>query len=53
MIRCRMCGSLMADNPDPFTFKDTISYIVGRGNVATVDRGPDDPRSVATQLFIA
>ena len=34
---------VMADNPGPFTFKGTISYIVGRGQVAIVDPGPDDP----------
>ena len=34
--------ALVADNPGPFTFKGTVSYIVGRGNVAIVDPGPDD-----------
>ena len=31
---------LMADNPGPFTFKGTVSYIVGRGEVAVIDPGP-------------
>jgi glyoxylase-like metal-dependent hydrolase (beta-lactamase superfamily II) len=33
---------VMADNPGPFTFKGTLSYIIGRGEVAIVDPGPDD-----------
>jgi glyoxylase-like metal-dependent hydrolase (beta-lactamase superfamily II) len=30
------------NNPGPFTFKGTNSFIVGRGKVAIVDPGPDD-----------
>jgi glyoxylase-like metal-dependent hydrolase (beta-lactamase superfamily II) len=41
---------LLADNPSPFTFKGTVSYIVGRGQVAIVDPGPDDPRHIAALL---
>jgi glyoxylase-like metal-dependent hydrolase (beta-lactamase superfamily II) len=41
---------VMADNPGPFTFKGTLSYIVGRGNVAIIDPGPDDPRHIAALL---
>jgi glyoxylase-like metal-dependent hydrolase (beta-lactamase superfamily II) len=41
---------VMADNPGPFTFKGTMSYIIGRGKVAIVDPGPDDPRHVAALL---
>jgi glyoxylase-like metal-dependent hydrolase (beta-lactamase superfamily II) len=33
---------LLCDNPSPFTFKGTMSYIVGRGQVAIIDPGPDD-----------
>lgn len=33
---------VMANNPSPFTFKGTLSYIVGRGKVAIVDPGPED-----------
>ena len=36
----------MANNPGPFTFKGTVSYIVGRGKVAIVDPGPDDPAHI-------
>ncbi|HVV63388.1 MAG TPA: MBL fold metallo-hydrolase [Pseudolabrys sp.] len=41
---------VMADNPGPFTFKGTMSYIIGRGKVAIVDPGPDDPHHVAALL---
>src|SRR3974377_799993 len=33
---------VMPNNPGPFTFKGTLSYIVGRGKVAIVDPGPED-----------
>src|SRR5690349_23942374 len=32
---------VIANNPSPFTFKGTVSYIVGRDNVAIIDPGPD------------
>ncbi len=41
---------LMADNPGPFTFKGTMSYIVGRGEVAIVDPGPADERHIGALL---
>ena len=33
---------VLCNNPSPFTFTGTVSYIVGKGNVAIVDPGPDD-----------
>jgi glyoxylase-like metal-dependent hydrolase (beta-lactamase superfamily II) len=33
---------VLCNNPSPFTFKGTVSYIVGRGNVAIIDPGPED-----------
>lgn len=33
---------IVANNPSPFTFKGTNSYIVGYGEVALIDPGPDD-----------
>jgi glyoxylase-like metal-dependent hydrolase (beta-lactamase superfamily II) len=41
---------LVADNPGPFTFKGTVTYIVGRGEVAIIDPGPADARHVAAIL---
>ena len=32
---------VIADNPGPFTFHGTGTYIVGRGEVAVIDAGPD------------
>ena len=33
---------VLCDNPSPFTFTGTVSYIVGKGNVAIIDPGPVD-----------
>ncbi len=41
---------VMADNPGPFTFKGTMSYIVGKGRVAIVDPGPADERHIGALL---
>ncbi|RAK65406.1 MBL fold metallo-hydrolase [Phenylobacterium kunshanense] len=45
--RCDQVSPLIrrvtANNPGPFTFKGTGTYIVGRGEVAVIDPGPDDP----------
>jgi glyoxylase-like metal-dependent hydrolase (beta-lactamase superfamily II) len=41
---------LLCDNPSPFTFKGTVSYIVGRGQVAIIDPGPDDETHIAALL---
>ena len=32
---------LLADNPSPFTFTGTQTYIIGRGELAVVDPGPN------------
>ncbi len=42
--------AIVADNPSPFTFKGTMSYIIGRGKVAIVDPGPDDDAHIAALL---
>ena len=34
---------VVANNPGPFTFTGTGTYIVGRGEVAVIDAGPDLP----------
>jgi len=41
---------ILCDNPGPFTFKGTVTYLVGTGRVAIIDPGPDDPRHVAAVL---
>jgi glyoxylase-like metal-dependent hydrolase (beta-lactamase superfamily II) len=33
---------ILCDNPSPFTFTGTVSYIVGKGKVAIIDPGPAD-----------
>lgn len=33
---------VLANNPSPFTFKGTSTFIVGSGKVAVIDPGPDD-----------
>ena len=42
--------AVAANNPSPFTFKGTVSYIIGRGKVAILDPGPDDDAHVAALL---
>jgi len=41
---------MTARNPSPTTFHGTNSYIVGTGNVAIIDPGPDDDAHVAALL---
>jgi len=42
--------AVVANNPGPFTFTGTVSYIIGRGKVAILDPGPDDERHIAALL---
>lgn len=39
-----------ANNPGPFTFTGTGTYIVGNGTVAVIDPGPDDAAHLAALL---
>jgi glyoxylase-like metal-dependent hydrolase (beta-lactamase superfamily II) len=41
---------VLANNPSPFTFKGTLSYIIGRGQVAIVDPGPLDEAHIKALL---
>jgi len=41
---------LVAPNPSAFTFTGTCSYIVGEGEVAILDPGPDDDAHLAALL---
>jgi glyoxylase-like metal-dependent hydrolase (beta-lactamase superfamily II) len=52
--RCDQVSPLIrrvtANNPGPFTFKGTGTYIVGRGEIAVIDPGPDDSVHLAAIL---
>jgi len=41
---------VIAGNPGPFTFLGTGTYIVGHGEVAVIDPGPDDPAHLEALL---
>jgi len=41
---------VVARNPGPFTYKGTGTYIVGRGEVAVIDPGPDLPEHLEALL---
>jgi glyoxylase-like metal-dependent hydrolase (beta-lactamase superfamily II) len=41
---------LLAANPSPFTYQGTQTYIVGAGEVAVIDPGPDLPEHVDSIL---
>ena len=41
---------VVANNPGPFTYLGTGTYIVGRGEVAVIDPGPDLPEHLASIL---
>lgn len=41
---------LVAPNPGPFTFTGTCTYVVGEGEVAVIDPGPDLPGHVDALL---
>jgi glyoxylase-like metal-dependent hydrolase (beta-lactamase superfamily II) len=41
---------LLCNNPGPFTFKGTVTYIVGRDRVAIIDPGPIDAAHSAALL---
>jgi glyoxylase-like metal-dependent hydrolase (beta-lactamase superfamily II) len=41
---------LLCNNPGPFTFKGTVTYIVGSGQVAVIDPGPLDEGHIAALL---
>jgi glyoxylase-like metal-dependent hydrolase (beta-lactamase superfamily II) len=41
---------ILVNNPGAFTFKGTLSYIIGHGKVAIIDPGPVDARHTAALL---
>jgi glyoxylase-like metal-dependent hydrolase (beta-lactamase superfamily II) len=46
----RLVRRIVANNPGPITFTGTCSYIVGSGQVAIVDPGPDLPEHIDALL---
>lgn len=44
---------LVANNPSPFTFKGTNTYIVGSTSLAVIDPGPEDAKHLAAILKVA
>lgn len=41
---------IVARNPGPFTFRGTATFIIGEGNVAVIDPGPDLPDHITALL---
>jgi glyoxylase-like metal-dependent hydrolase (beta-lactamase superfamily II) len=41
---------VVANNPGPYTYEGTCTYLIGRGNVAVIDPGPDDSAHVDALL---
>lgn len=41
---------ILAPNPSPFTYTGTQTYVVGEGEVAVIDPGPDDARHIEAVL---
>jgi glyoxylase-like metal-dependent hydrolase (beta-lactamase superfamily II) len=41
---------IVANNPSPFTFHGTGTYVIGTGEVAVIDPGPDDEEHIAALL---
>jgi glyoxylase-like metal-dependent hydrolase (beta-lactamase superfamily II) len=41
---------ILCNNPSPFTFTGTVSYILGEGKVAIIDPGPDSEDHAAALL---
>ncbi|MFZ4689882.1 MAG: MBL fold metallo-hydrolase [Polymorphobacter sp.] len=48
--RSTLVRRLLAQNPSAFTFTGTGTFVVGNGNVAVIDPGPDDPAHIAALI---
>ena len=46
-----MVRRVVAPNPGPFTFKGTGASLIGHGNVAVIDPGPELPDHVEAFLL--
>ncbi|MCZ8261739.1 MAG: MBL fold metallo-hydrolase, partial [Beijerinckiaceae bacterium] len=42
---------MIANNPGPFTFTGTCTYVVGTGEVSVIDPGPEDAGHIETLLL--
>ena len=42
---------IVARNPGPFTFRGTGTYVIGEGQVAVIDPGPDLPEHIEALLM--
>ncbi len=49
----RLVTRVLANNPSPFTFHGTGTYLIGAASLAVVDPGPDDPAHLAAILAAA
>lgn len=45
-----LVGRVLAHNPSPFTFTGTQSYLVGKGDLAVIDPGPNEPDHLAALI---
>lgn len=45
-----MLRRIVAPNPGPFTFHGTGTYVVGKGEVAIIDPGPNDPGHIGALI---
>lgn len=45
-----LVSRVLADNPSPFTFYGTGTYLVGFNKLAVIDPGPDDPKHLDALL---
>ena len=45
-----MVRRIVANNPGPFTFKGTGTYIIGHGKVGVIDPGPNDEEHVEAMM---
>jgi glyoxylase-like metal-dependent hydrolase (beta-lactamase superfamily II) len=41
---------IVANNPTPFTFKGTNTYVIGEGEIAVIDPGPEDEAHIDALL---